>query len=66
MDKILKVAKRLKTFTLEDIVMFCEIDAEVTEEFLRESANIKPCEDKFEYVETIKTENKFKIINKNI
>lgn len=26
MDKILKVAKRLKTFTLEDIVIFCEID----------------------------------------
>ena len=46
--------------------MFCEIDAEVAEEFLRESENIKPCEDKFEYVETIKTENKFKIINKNI
>lgn len=66
MDKILKVAKRLKIFTLEDIVMFCEIDAEVAEEFLRESENIKPCEDKFEYVETIKTENKFKIINKNI
>ena len=66
MDKILKVAKRLKIFTLEDIVMFCEIDAEVAEEFLKESENIKPCEDKFEYVETIKTENKFKIINKNI
>ena len=66
MDKILKVAKRLKIFTLEDILMFCEIDAEVAEEFLRESENIKPCEDKFEYVETIKTENKFKITNKNI
>ena len=65
-DKILKVAKRLKTFTLEDIVMFCEIDAEVAEEFLRETENIKPCEDKFEYVETIKTENQFMIINKNI
>ena len=37
MDKILKVAKRLKTFTLEDIVMFCEIDAETAERFLRES-----------------------------
>ena len=46
--------------------MFCEIDAEVTEEFLRESANIKPCEDKFEYVETMKAEDKFKIIDKNI
>ena len=46
--------------------MFCEIDAEVTEEFLRESANIKPCEDKFGYVETMKAEDKFKIIDKNI
>ena len=66
MDKILKVAKRLKTFTLEDIVMFCEIDAETAGSFLLESENIKPCGNKFEYVEIIKTENKFKIINKNI
>ena len=66
MDKILKVAKRLKTFTLGDIVMFCDIDAETAEKFLRESENIKPCGDKFEYVETVRTEDKFKIINKNI
>ena len=66
MDKILKVAKRLKTFTLEDIAMFCEIDAETYGKFLRESENIKPCGDKFEYVEIIKTEDKFKIIDKNI
>ena len=66
MDKILKVAKRLKTFTLEDIVMFCEIDAETAERFLRESENIKQCGDKFEYVETVKVEDKFKIIDKNI
>ena len=66
MDKILKVAKRLKIFTLEDIVMFCEIDAETAEKFLQESENIKPYEDKFEYVETVRTEDKFKIINKNI
>lgn len=66
MDKILKVAKRLKTFTLEDIVMFCEIDAETAERFLRESENIKPVGDKFEYVEMVKTEDKFKIIDKNI
>ena len=66
MDKILKVAKRLKTFTLEDIVMFCEIDAETAGKFLKESENIKPCGDKFEYIEIIKTEDKFKIIDKNI
>jgi len=65
-DKILKVAKRLKVFTLEDIVMFCEIDAEVAEEFLWESENIKPCKDKFEYVETVKNEDKFRIVDKNI
>ena len=66
MDKILKVAKRLKSFTLEDIAMFCEIDAETAERFLRESENIKPVGDKFEYVETTKSDDKFKIIDKNI
>ena len=66
MDKVLKVAKRLKIFTLEDIVMFCEIDLETAEKFLQESENIKPCGDKFEYIETVKTEDKFKIIDKNI
>ena len=66
MDKILKVAKRLKTFTLEDIVMFCEIDPETAEKFLKESEDIKPCGDKFEYIEAVKTEDKFKIIDKNI
>ena len=66
MDKILKVAKRLKTFTLEDIVMFCDIDAKTAEDFIQKSENIKPVGNKFEYVENIKTENKFKIINKNI
>ena len=66
MDKILKVAKRLKTFTLEDIVMFCDINAVTAGKFLQKSENIKPCGDKFEYVETIKTEDKFKIFDKNI
>ena len=66
MDKILKVAKILKSFTLEDIAMFCEIDAETAERFLRESENIKPVGDKFEYVETVRTEDKFKIIDKYI
>ena len=66
MDKILKVAKRLKTFTLEDIVMFCDIDAETAGSFLLESENIKPVGNKFEYVETLKAEDKFRIIDKNI
>ena len=56
MDKILKVAKRLKTFTLDDIVMFCEIDLTSARSFLQESRNIKACGDKFEYVETIKAD----------
>ena len=66
MDKILKVAKRLKTFTLEDIVMFCEIDPDVARKFLQESENIKPVGNKFEYVELVKMEEKFKIVDKNI
>ena len=66
MDKILKVAKRLKIFTLEDIVMFCEIDIVIAERFLQRSENIKPVGNKFEYVEAAKTEDKFKIIDKNI
>lgn len=66
MDKILKVAKRLKTFTLDDIVMFCEIDAKTAEGFIQKSENIKSVGNKFEYVEIIKTEDKFKIIDKNI
>ena len=66
MDKILKVAKRLKTFTLEDIVMFCEVDAETAGSFLLESENIKTCGDKFEYIDAVKTEDKFKITDKNI
>lgn len=49
MDKILKVAKRLKTFTLEDIVMFCDIDAKTAEDFIQKSENIKPVGNKFEY-----------------
>ena len=66
MDKILKIAKRLKVFNPEDIVMFCEIDTTAAERFLQESENIKLVGNKFEYVELVKTEEKFKIVNKNI
>ena len=65
-DKIFKAAKKLKAFTIEDIVMLCDIDADMVEKFLQESENIKSCGDKFEYIETVRTENKFKIIDKNI
>ena len=66
MDKILKIAKRLKVFTPEDIVMFCEIDTTAAERFLQESENIKLVGNKFEYVEIVKTVEKFKIVDKNI
>ena len=66
MDKILKVAKRLKTFTPEDIVMFCEIDTATAEKFLQESENIQPVGNKFEYIEIVKSDDKFRIIDKNI
>lgn len=66
MDKILKVVKRLRIFTLEDVVMFCDIDVDTAENFLQESENIKPLGNKFEYVESVGTEDKFKIIDKNI
>ena len=46
--------------------MFCEIDAETAEKFLQETENIKPLGNKFEYVESVETEDKFKIIDKNI
>ena len=66
MNKILKAAKKLKIFTLEDIVMFCDINTETAEKYLQESANIKQYGNKFEYVEIIQSEDKFKIIDKNI
>lgn len=66
MDKILKVTKKLKTFTLEDIVMFSGIDTNSVREFLQQSENIKQVGNKFEYLEIIKVEDKFKIIDKNI
>lgn len=66
MNNILKVAKRLKTFTLEDIVMFCDIDMAIAKNFIQESKNIKPAGNKFEYIETPKSEDKYCIINRNI
>ena len=66
MDKILKVAKRLKTFTIEDIMMFCEMDLKTIEKFLQESENIQAVGNKFEYIEAVKIEDKFRIIDKNI
>ena len=66
MDKIFKIAKRLKTFTMEDIVMFADFDIKIVKEFLESSENINAFRGKFEYVETVKSKNKIKIIDKNI
>lgn len=65
-DKILKIAKRLKTFTLEDIVMFTGLEINAVRNFLEQSDNIKKLKNKFEYVEIIQKEETFKIIDKNI
>ena len=48
MDKILKVTKRLKTFTIEDIVMFVDFDIETIKKFLESSEKIKALGGKFE------------------
>lgn len=65
-DKILKIVKRLKTFTLEEIVMFTGLGIDTVRKFLEQSDNIKKFKNKFEYVEIIQKEETFKIIDKNI
>ena len=65
-DKILKIAKRLKTFTLEDIVMFTGLEINAVRNFLDQSDNIQKFKNKFKYVEIIQKEETFKIIDKNI
>ena len=65
-DKILKIAKRLKTFTLEDIVMFTGLEIDTVKNFLEQSDNIKKFKNEFKYVEIIQKEETFKIIDKNI
>ena len=65
-DKILKIAKRLKTFTLEDIVMFTGLEIDTVRNFLDQSDNIQKFKNEFEYVGIIQKEETFKIIDKNI
>lgn len=65
-SKILKIAKRLKTFTTEDIIMFSELAENEAIIFLKNSKNIKQSGKYFEYVEMQKTVDKFKIVDKNI
>ena len=61
-DKILKIAKRLKTFTLEDIVMFTGLEIDTVRNFLDQSDNIQKFKNEFEYVGIIQKEETFKII----
>ena len=63
-DKILKIAKRLKTFTLEDIVMFTGLEIDTVRNFLDQSDNIQKFKNEFEYVGIIQKEETFKIIDK--
>src|SRR5574344_1353320 len=65
-SKILKIAKRLKTFTVDDIIMFSESDENEVINFLENSKNIKQSGKFFEYMEIPKTVDKFKIVDKNI
>ena len=65
-DKILKIAKRLKIFTLENIVMFTGLEIDTVRNFLEQSDNIKKFKNEFKYVEIIQKEETFKIIDKNI
>ena len=46
--------------------MFCAIDTNTAGTFLQKSENIKPCRNKFEYIETAKAKDTFKITDKNI
>ena len=65
-DKILKIAKRLKIFTLEDIVMFTGLEIDTVRNFLEQSDNIQKFKNEFRYIEIIQKEETFKIIDKNI
>ena len=64
--KILKIAKRLKIFNLEDIVMFTGLEIDTVKNFLEQSDNIQKFKNEFKYVEIIQKEETFKIIDKNI
>src|SRR5574344_801552 len=65
-SEMLKIAKRLKTFNLDDIIMFRKLDENEVINFLENSKNIKQRGKYFEYLEIPKIADKFKIIDKNI
>jgi hypothetical protein len=68
-NKILTAAKRLKTFTFDDIVMMTDIEETIIKSALREftkNNKIKHAGKYFEYIETPKNVENVKIINKSI
>jgi hypothetical protein len=68
-NKILIAAKKLKTFTLDDIVMMTEVEESVAKSVLDNlTANykIKTKGTNFEYIEHPKIVENIKIVNKNI
>jgi len=68
-NKILIAAKKLKTFTLDDIVMMTEVEESVAKSVLdNPTANykIKTKGTNFEYIEHPKIVENIKIVNKNI
>src|SRR5574344_1899899 len=65
-DKILKIAKQLKTFTIYDNVMFNDFEKNEINLILENSENIKQNRKYFEYIEKTVAVDKFKIVDKNI
>src|SRR5574344_128725 len=69
LNKILRAAKRLKLFTLDDIVMMTDIEeimAKIILNDLIKDNKIKHINNYFEYIENPRIVENFKIINKNI
>lgn len=68
-NKILIAAKKLKTFTLGDIVMMTDIEETAVKSVLNElitNNKIKAVNNSFEYIEKLKVAENIKIVNKNI
>lgn len=68
-NKILTAAKKLKQFTIDDIVMMTEVEESVVKSVLDNliaNYKIKTEGDNFEYIEHLKIVENIKIVNKNI
>lgn len=68
-NKILTTAKRLKIFTLDDIVMMTEVEEITAKSILNDlikNNKVKSINNYFEYIGNSKTIENVKIINKNI